>query len=175
MRLFVGSYGQKDQEEKFLEYITANCSGKFTVRFLRYENNRDWVNSAWRCNYESLKFAIPEICEFKGDAIYIDVSCAVLADLADVPQVFNKDLACQHALGFRTEFLYFKCDKFKNADWPYIMKMKRSGDREEAYVSKMVVSNLNEFGRNPEWLAEENKQGVKIVRGAIPFRIRARS
>lgn len=170
MKLFVGSYGQKDQEQKFLDYINASCTGEIEVRFLRYQDNRDWVTSGWRKNYESLKFAIPEICNFKGRAIYLEVSCMVKADLNDLLNEFNLDIGCQHAVGFRTELLVFDCSKFKSADWPYILKMKRSGDNEAVYLSKLVTSSLNDFGKKPEWLSEKDSPEAKIVRDAIPFR-----
>lgn len=170
MRVFIGSYGQKRQEDEFISHLQAHCSGKLSLTFLKFNTRSGWTNKLWKTPYECLKYSIPELCSYKGRAVYIDVGCKVLTDLSDATKIFRQPYGWQHAIGYRGEFAVIDCSKFDMLEWPKIEKMKRLGWNDMSYVSHMSQLGLNVFGTNPQWLCDppENEH-MKIVRNAIPF------
>lgn len=173
MRLFIGSFGQRQQEDECLSHIQAHCTGKLSVTFLRFNTRSGWTNKLWKQPYECLKYAIPELCSYKGRAVYLDVGCQVKADLSDVLTEFNQPIGWQHAIAYRGEFAVIDCKKFDMLEWPKIEKMKRLGWSDSSYLSLMAQLGLNAFGTKGQWLDElPGSEVSKIIRNAIPYRVR---
>jgi hypothetical protein len=170
MRLFVGSYGQLDQELKFIQHLKQNSSGELRVMFLRPKDQifRAWVNKFCNCPYEAYKFAIPHLCNFKGRAVYLDVACEVRADLNEILELPSES-ALVSAVGYRPEVQIFNCHLF--GDWPSFKELETCGWKESNYYSLLGDRAL--FGKYPVWNAADEMNGeAKIIRSRIPFRTR---
>ena len=173
MRIFIGSFGQKQQEEECVNHIKASCHGRIDITFLRFNTRSGWTNKLWRQPYECLRYTIPELCSYKGKAIYLDVGCAVKADLRDALKEFNQQVGWQHAIAFRGEFAVIDCTKFDVLEWPKIEKMKRLGWPDSSYLSLMAQLGLNCFGTQSMWLDEPpGSEASKVIRNAIEFKVR---
>ena len=97
VRVFIAtSPGTDDLDaEIVLEYtLKKNCSRDIEVIFMR--NNTEEGNffgfhddSKWTTPFTNLRWVIPEYCEFKGRAIYMDVD---IFNLRDIAELFDTDM-----------------------------------------------------------------------------------
>jgi hypothetical protein len=122
VRVFIGtSPGEDDKDaEKVLEYsLKKNCSEPIEVVFMR--NNKDPNNffgnfndDPWWTPFSYLRWAIPEYCNFKGRAIYMDVD---QVNFRDISQLFHMDLKGRSVAireeDFRTCVMVMDCEKLK--------------------------------------------------------------
>ncbi|MBJ9952872.1 MULTISPECIES: glycosyltransferase [unclassified Acinetobacter] len=48
------------------------------------ETNQGWSTAKWATPFSGFRWAIPELCDFKGRAIYMDADVVVLCDIAEL-------------------------------------------------------------------------------------------
>lgn len=168
MKVFVGSYGQIDQEQSFLEHIKESCSGEISIHFLRGKDIyfRNWHSKLWSTPYEGCIFAIPKLMKMRGNCIYLDVSCKVNSDLQDLFNM-NFPLAMNPVHGFRNEVVVFNCQLFNENIIEQIEVMRKNNSRYSEFMKIMMNNHQISFGRHPEW--NSDFQG-HIIRGAIKMR-----
>lgn len=122
VKIFVGTSPNKDDEisEKILEYtLRQNCSEPIELVFMRNDNNPDnffsgFNSEGWATPFTNLRWAIPEYCDFKGRAIYMDVDMINFRDISELfhTDIEDKALACRE--GWRTCIALLDCEKLKN-------------------------------------------------------------
>lgn len=119
IKIFIGTsaFGQDLLAEKTLEFsLRKHCAKPLQITFLR--NIEEGVagrfdSSNWATPFSGLRWTIPEICNFKGKAIYLDVD---QLNLKDISILFNTDLknypfACRQN---KSCVVLFDCEKMKN-------------------------------------------------------------
>ena len=104
--------------------------------------DRGWVNNrSWGTPFTGFRFAVPQLCQFEGRAIYLDADMLVLGDIADL---WNEEIEETRGLkcwgDLRTDVSVINCEFFGEpggapaADWPVIAEMKDSGWRAMDYL-----------------------------------------
>lgn len=88
IRVFVGTEGkQSDADEVLWQSIAAHCScpGKLEIRNMDADITpwSEW-KTAGPTGFTMFRFAIPELCSFTGQAIYLDCDMLLLADIAEL-------------------------------------------------------------------------------------------
>ena len=97
LKIFIGTSPNHDDEsaEKVLEYsLRKHSSEPLEIIFMR--NNSDPNNffggfddSTWWTPFSHLRWFIPEYCNFKGRALYMDVD---QLNFKDITELFHMDL-----------------------------------------------------------------------------------
>jgi lipopolysaccharide biosynthesis glycosyltransferase len=75
IRIFVGT---SEYEDKWIERILVytllqNTDRELEITFMRPSMYKDWNTTGWGTPFTCYRYSIPEMCNFKGRAIYMDV------------------------------------------------------------------------------------------------------
>lgn len=162
IRIFVGSdrYQRDHGAELVLAHsIRKHCSRPVEIHFMRSGDpgfevsehgdpgtwkvgkatDAGWVKhpGSWGTPFSGFRFAIPELCGFKGRAIYLDADMLLLADIAelwDLAPATDRGIRC--ITWNRTDVSVIDCGWFAQHKrwWPKIDHMKRSGAQCGHYV-----------------------------------------
>jgi len=86
IKIFVGT---SEWEDKWIERILVytlyqNTDRKLDITFLRPSMFEDWNTTSWGTPFTSFRYAIPELCNFKGRAIYMDCDQMNFRDIGDL-------------------------------------------------------------------------------------------
>lgn len=82
---------------------------------------------AWGTPFSCFRFAVPELCEFSGRAVYLDADMLVLGDVRELLEM-PFEAGYRSISKPRTDVSVIDCAWFKDKDWwPSIAKMKPSG------------------------------------------------
>ena len=151
VRVFVATSPGTDDlvAERTLEYsLRKNCSEDIEVVFMRNidpENNffGGFDDSAWATTFTNLRWAIPEYCDFKGRAIYMDVD---MINFKDISILFNTDMKGAPFLsrskeGWRTCVMLMDCEKMKNL-LPSIEELRK----DSSFNNRMASVLLKQAG-----------------------------
>lgn len=92
IRLFIGSssMGEDEKIERAYSYtLNKNCSEPLNITWMRQTNDKTSVWAGWQANmwstpFSGFRWAIPELCEFKGRAIYTDCDMINYRDMAEL-------------------------------------------------------------------------------------------
>ena len=86
IRLFVGTSENHDTsiEKIYLYSILKNTNSKVEVTWLRPSMFPDWRREGWGTPFTCFRYAIPELCNFKGRALYTDCDMINFRDIADL-------------------------------------------------------------------------------------------
>ena len=74
LKIFIGTSEWEDRWiERILVYtLYQNTDRKLDITFLRPSMFEDWNITSWGTPFTCFRYAIPEMCDFKGRAIYMD-------------------------------------------------------------------------------------------------------
>ena len=91
IRIFVGTSNIEDNWiEKILVYsLFKHTSEELDITFLRPKMFPNWNMRGWGTPFTNFRYTVPELCNFKGKAIYLDVDQLNFRDIADL---YNTDL-----------------------------------------------------------------------------------
>jgi len=91
IRIFVGTSDTEDNWiEKILVYsLFKHTSEELDITFLRPKMFPNWNMRGWGTPFTNFRYTVPELCNFKGKAIYLDVDQLNFRDIADL---YNTDL-----------------------------------------------------------------------------------
>lgn len=94
----------------------------------------------WATQFTCFRWAIPELCGFKGRAIYSDVDMVVLRPMSEL---LTLEMNGKHCLwiGHKCCVLLMDCAKFDVPWWPKIAEMKPSGWQIDHYRSLLMKHN----------------------------------
>lgn len=91
LKIFIGTSEHQDTAaERVLVYsLHKNTNEELDIIFLRPSMFPDWDRSTWGTPFSYFRYAIPELCNWKGKAIYMDVDQLNFRNIADL---WNTDL-----------------------------------------------------------------------------------
>ena len=97
VRLFIGTSanGEDAEAEMVYEYsLRSHCSRNLDITWMRQTLDTDspwggWETQEWSTPFSGFRWAIPEVCGFKGRAIYTDVD---MINMRDIGELFDIDL-----------------------------------------------------------------------------------
>ena len=80
IKLFIGTSNTEDVwiEKNYLYTLFQNTNENIEVTFLRPKNFPEWNTFGWGTPFTCYRYAIPEICNYKGRAIYTDVDLSLI-------------------------------------------------------------------------------------------------
>jgi len=92
IKLYVGvaPNGEDAESQMVLEYTARkNSSLPIDITWMKHNNDPDsiwggWNSQTWATPFSGFRWAIPEACDFKGQAIYMDSDMIILGDLAEL-------------------------------------------------------------------------------------------
>ena len=89
IKIFIGT---SEWEDKWIERILVytlyqNTDRKLDITFLRPSMFEDWNTSGWGTPFTCFRYAIPEMCNFKGRAIYMDCDQMNFRDIAHLWEI----------------------------------------------------------------------------------------
>lgn len=85
IRIFIGCSGDGSdcESQAVLEYtLRAHASQPLELTWLKPD--RTWDTASWQTPFSGLRWAIPELCDYRGRAIYLDSDTFVLGDIAEL-------------------------------------------------------------------------------------------
>lgn len=123
--------------------------------------------NAWQTPFSCFRYAIPELCNFKGRAIHMDADFLVLRDLRPVfESEMSAPVMSPHGEDPKSlvDFMLFDCGRFQELLmmdlWPTIDAMKASGNVINWY-RKLLATNLFMGSGDPNWESWDGKDLTK--------------
>ncbi len=115
VRIFVGT---SEVEDKFIERILTyslykNSSSDLDITFLRPSLFEGWNQKGWGTPFTCFRYAIPELCNYKGKAIYMD--CDQI-NFRDITHLWNTDLEGK-AFGMVWDSLNLNPGEWEGTEW----------------------------------------------------------
>lgn len=100
----------------------------------RHETGKIRPPRSWYTNFTCFRFAIPELMNFTGEALYLDVDMACLRDPALILEMRREKGI--PVFGASSDVLAFDCSKFAGQKWwPSVAQMRKSGWRMHQYIA----------------------------------------
>ena len=86
IKIFIGTSNEEDTwiEKIYLYSLFRNTKADLDITFLRPKKFPEWDRWGWGTPFTCFRYAIPELCGFKGKAIYTDVDQMNLSDIAEL-------------------------------------------------------------------------------------------
>tara|TARA_R100000656_G_scaffold122842_1_gene98770 strand:- start:673 stop:1443 length:771 start_codon:yes stop_codon:yes gene_type:complete len=86
IKLFIGTSETDDAwiESIYLYSLFKNTSEELDITFLRPSMFSDWKKNGWGTPFTNFRYAVPELCNFEGRAIYTDVDQLNFRDINDL-------------------------------------------------------------------------------------------
>ena len=99
LKIFIGSSSNNEDSaiESIYEYtLRKNSSSDLDITWMRQTKDLNsvwagWDSKNWFTPFSGFRWAIPEICNFKGRALYTDVDMINFRDISDLFEVDLKD------------------------------------------------------------------------------------
>ncbi len=109
-----------------------------------------YSGKGWATDFTCFRFAVPELCEFQGRAIYVDTDMIFLSDPAELWN--TKTRKAWECAGMRTDVSVINCSDFLGAEWwPSIMQMRASGSGLRRYIDILKTNGFMGHGISPDW------------------------
>lgn len=143
IRIFIGTstpgFGDEPAEAALKYSLEKHSSEPIDITFMRNEENGfagKFDNRHWVTPFSGLRWAIPEVCNFQGRAIYMDVD---QLNLRDISILYNMDLkgkafACRPD---RLCVMVMDCEKLKPMLIPISSQKTRSSYPNEIYQNML--------------------------------------
>lgn len=100
---------------------------------------KPYSGEGWQTPFSCFRFAIPELCGFKGRAIHMDADFLVQRDLRPIFE--TKMTAPVMSPHKRSDFMIMDCSKFQELVlmdlWPSIDQMRPSGNLIQSYLKRL--------------------------------------
>lgn len=159
IQIFIGSEpGNQDAEITLEHSIIKTTSGPFKIHWMSEgipcsiwqhwnkgrSHNVQNTNQGWKTNFSAFRWTIPELCNFQGKAIYLDVDQIILKDIRQMWELPIDDYSYLAINNVRTDVMLLNCSKFNQSWWPSIQKMKPSGHSQKYY--RQLVEKNTEVG-----------------------------
>jgi hypothetical protein len=151
IKLFVGCApnGEDAESQMVLEYTARkNSSLPIDITWMKHNKDPDsiwggWNSQTWATPFSGFRWAIPEACDFKGQAIYMDSDMIILGDLAELwNEPFNQQAPIiMMKGGWRTCVAKWDCLTAKHV-LPKVKEMKP-----EPYAHQMLFEELKKYPR----------------------------
>ena len=111
INLYVGSYSSDiEAEERFLSDLRCRTDSLISINVLGKESVEGWKNP------QLGRFMIPELQQFKGHAIYMDVMVKPYDEIEKLLPLMPETKGWLCAFGLHSEVSLINCERF-NWDW----------------------------------------------------------
>lgn len=156
IKIFIATEFGHEKAEKALEYsILSSTNQPVEINWMKNERgeifsgwnkgrDHNLMNSGegWKTNFSCYRWAIPELCNFQGRAIYLDVDQLVLKDISQMWNLEMGDSAVLTIKPEKTDVMLMDCSKFTKDWWPKLKWMKPSGKHQLQYRKLVQKRNL---------------------------------
>lgn len=168
MRVFVGaSPGGQDVEayNALAHSLRSRTARSVAIEVLSTDTQPGWQSQHWGTPWTALRWAVPELCGWRGRAIYFDCPTLVLADIAALVDAPMPDhafvLLRRHGRVLSTACAVFDCARAKRFLRPIVEMREDAGAHQSVGVllerHPPLVGPLpngwgapdSEFSRNP--------------------------
>jgi hypothetical protein len=179
IKVFVGCApnGEDAESMMVLEYsIKKHCSMPVEIVWMMISDNPEsywygWDSSGWATPFSAFRCGIPEYCDFRGQAIYMDSDVMVLADLAELWNApWTSDTAIVQSRGrWRLCVCKFHNERCRdNPAWPRVAQFKRHKNLYGRVYHLISVSDHLRQDFGTEWNnfdGEDNQslQDIKLL------------
>lgn len=133
--------------------------------------DKGWVNNrSWGTPFTGFRFAVPELCNFEGRAIYLDADMLVLGDIDDLwSEKIERGCGVRCWGPVRTDVSVIDCSWFKHQSrWPTIALMKGSGWRAIHYINLLdymggIDGQLDRMWNDCDGYGYERGDNVQLI------------
>ena len=161
IKLFIGSSsnGEDSYIENIYEYsLRKNCSKDLEITWMRQNKEGLWSHNntqMWSTPFSGFRWFIPEICNFKGRAIYTDCDMINFKDMASLfeTDMRNKPIAARKGQRFGGhEFcvMLFDCERIKDMLIP-ITRQKNISEYHHRMIHKFSGNSDLVEDLDPRW------------------------
>jgi len=149
IKLFVGCSpnGEDAESMAVLEYTAKkNSSLPVDITWMKISEDPEspwggWNTTTWSTPFSGFRWAIPEVCGFEGQAIYMDSDMIILGDLAELWNApFKPGKIVQAKGGWRFCVAKWDCAAAKS----FIMPINRMKKLPEAHQRMFSILNAKE-------------------------------
>lgn len=179
IRIFVGSDDRSEPTERVLQYtirihtkhevditwMRAGDPGWGWTEWYRGKEASQWTpksGGGWGTAFSAFRFAIPELCDFEGKALYMDSDQLVLGDVAEL---WKRDTGpgWESVNLKRTCVSVIDCAKMRGV-FPPIAEMKRTGMNTRWYLTELMRQEKLSPTLPPLWNCFDNvPSGCKLL------------
>ena len=115
IKIFIGT---SETEDRFAERILTwslykNATQPLDIKFLRPSMFPEWNQRGWGTPFTCFRYAIPELCNFEGRAIYMDVD---QINFRDITHLWKTDLE-GNAFGMVWDTLNWNDKEWNGTEW----------------------------------------------------------
>jgi hypothetical protein len=163
IRIFIATSANFEDKKAEMVYeysLKKNTKHPVEITWMRLTTDSSspwggWNTETWSTPFSAFRWAIPEVCEFKGRAIYTDVD---MINLKDIAELYNMDMEGKAILARRGprfgghEFcvMLMDCKKLKEHLLPLARMKVLPGSHLRTY--QMLSSNSDIVGDlDPRW------------------------
>ena len=161
VKLFIGSSsnGEDSYIENIYEYsLRKNCSMDLEITWMRQNKEGLWSHNntqMWSTPFSGFRWFIPEICNFKGRAIYTDCDMINFKDMASLLEtdMRNKPIAARKGQRFGGhEFcvMVFDCERIQDMLIP-ITRQKNIPEYHHRMIHKFSGNSELVEDLDPRW------------------------
>lgn len=163
VRIFIGSSANGEDNEIEIAYehsIRKNISRDIEITWMRQTNDTEsvwggWNTPRWSTPFSGFRWAIPEVCNFKGRAIYSDVDMINYRDIAELFDTDMKDKPIAARRGPRFgghEFcvMLFDCAKMKEFSIP-VSRQKNIAESHHRMIARFSGNSDLVHDLDPRW------------------------
>jgi len=160
IKVFVGTDGEFHQKaERVLEYsIRTNTQEEVDLTFMR----PGWKSGV--TGFTTHRFLIPELCDYEGYAIYLDVDMIVLGDLKELWEFRKPGKWCTTGPQ-EDDVSVIDCSAF--SDLPKEEELKKFSGRQGRIMKqrcKQIIGNRYSATIDPLWNVEDKiAPGMKLI------------
>ena len=163
IRLFIGTSANREDYaiERIYEYsLRKNTQRDLQITWMQLDQDKKspwggWDTRNWSTPFSGFRWAIPEVCQFTGRAIYTDVDMINYRDIGDLFDIDlgGKPMAARKGTRFGGhEFcvMVFDCEKFFPLAMP-IRRLKINPESHHRYINGLSGNDdlVQEF--DPRW------------------------
>jgi hypothetical protein len=166
IKLFVGCApnGEDAESQMVLEY-TAKKNSSLPVDIVWMKHSEEghwsgWESKTWATPFSGFRWGIPQACDFKGQAIYMDSDMIILGDLAELwNEPWNESAMIMMKGDWRTCVAKWHCERAKPVlppidvikSEPYAHQQLFEGLRRHPILQQSFDRQWNNFdGENDE-------------------------
>jgi hypothetical protein len=170
VRVFIGTspYGDDKDAEKVLEYtLRKNCSEPIEIVFMRNDKNIDnffsnFNDEPWWTPFSYLRWAIPEYCDFKGRALYMDVD---QVNFKDISKLFYMDMEGRSVAiresDKRTCVMLMDCEKLEGK-LPLVKDLKVNPPKDLSILVSKILNDSTYYDKRWNCLDGEDLRSSNI-------------
>ena len=120
VKIFIGSCIHNIKAEIALEHsIRKHTKRDLDITWMRTTTNGNpaflnWNKYRWGTNFSLFRWAVPEMCNFKGKVIYLDVDMLLLHDIGELWDMVIPKNKVMYSIPGNSSVMLMDCAKFKS-------------------------------------------------------------